>query len=246
MRQTMCMVSAGLLFLAGTALGQGNGSADAKALVEKAIKAAGGADKLAKCKASTWSEKGIYYGQGNGIDYTGKYAVQWPDKFRMEIEGAFTIVINGDKGWLKTGEGTMELPKDQLDEHREGRHARYITTLLPVVQDPGYTLATLKETTVGSKPALGVKVSSKGHRDVSLYFDKESGLLVKSEWRAKDLEGGGKDVQQEAFYSNYKDVEGVKLPMKLLVMRDGRKYVEAEHFDVRCVEKLDDKMFGKP
>ena len=37
---------------------------------------------------------------------------------------------------------------------------------------------------------MGVKVESKGHRDVNLFFDKGSGLLVKAEFIIKDIMGG--------------------------------------------------------
>jgi hypothetical protein len=33
---------------------------------------------------------------------------------------------------------------------------------------------------------VGVRVQSNGHRDIDLYFDKESGLLVKTESRILD------------------------------------------------------------
>jgi hypothetical protein len=53
-------------------------------------------------------------------------------------------------------------------------------------------------------------------------------------------------TKQEVFYSNYGDVDGVKFPMKILITRDGKPYVEAENSDVKAVDKLDEKLFAKP
>src|SRR5262249_50069490 len=76
---------------------------DARAVIDKAIKAMGSEEKLKKFQAVTWREKGIYYGGGGEDPYMGEYAVQWPGQFRMEIQGVFTIVLDNDKGWVSFG-----------------------------------------------------------------------------------------------------------------------------------------------
>src|SRR4051794_12104141 len=162
-------------------VGRSEEKAGPRAIIDKAIQAAGGEAKLAQFKAHTWTEKGTYYGMGDGLPYTGKYAVQWPDRFSMEIEGFFKMVVNGDHGWTKGGDGnTMEMSKEQFAEHKETNLGGYIATLLPL-KDKAFTLTPLPEAKVDDRPAAGVQVSHKGHRDVKLYFDKQTGLLVKSE-----------------------------------------------------------------
>lgn len=216
-----------------------------KDIIEKAIKATGGEDKLAKFKAQTWSAKGKYYGMGEGQDYTAEYAVQFPDKFKFTVQGIFTIVYDGSKGWRKMGEDTAEMTAEQLAEQKEGMHAGYLATLLPL-RDNAYTLTPLGEVKVGDRAAVGIKVSSKGHRDVNFYFDKDTNLLVKSEMTVKSEEQGGKQVTQEELYSDHQDVDGVKIPMKMTINRDGKKFVEGESSNVKLLEKLDDNVFSKP
>src|SRR5262249_32469191 len=221
------------------------GAAEPKAVIDAAIKASGGAEKLAKFNSETWKEKGTYYGMGAGQPYTGTYAVSFPDRFRMEIEGAFVIVLNGDKAWFKAGDNTSEMGKEQLEEQKENLYASWVASLLPL-KDKAFTLAALEEIKVDNRPAVGVKVSRKDHRDGSLYFDKETGLLVKTASHPKDLEAGGKEITQEVFLSDYKEVEGAKVPMKVVVKHDGKQFVEAENVDVKPSPKLDDKTFAKP
>jgi hypothetical protein len=245
MQKTGCLILALSLALAGAGLVRADDRAEAMALIDKAIKASGGEAKLAKLQAQTWTEKGTYYGMGNGLPYTGQYAMQRPDKFSMEIEGFFKMVVNGDKGWVKDDKGVTEMEKEQLAEQKEHLYVGWVASLLPV-KDNGYTLAPLAEIKVDSRPAVGVKVAHEGHRDVKLYFDKETALPVKSEAVAKDLQQGGKEVNEEAFYSNYKDVEGVQIPMKIVIKRDGKLFVEAENSNVKPAAKLDDKVFARP
>jgi hypothetical protein len=235
-----------LIILAATSAGRAwaDDRAEARAVIDRAIRATGGEEKLAKFKAQTWREKGKFYGLGDGLPYTGKSAVQFPDKFRMEIEGVFTIVLNGDKGWVQSQGETKEMTKEQLASQKEGLYGGWVSTLIPL-KDRAFTLSPLAEVRVNNRPAVGVKVSRKGHKDVSLYFDKETGLLVKSEQRVHSAEQD-KEVLQESIYSDYKEVEGVKVPMKGTIKRDGKPYVEAENQDVKPAGKLDESVFAKP
>jgi hypothetical protein len=246
MRKTGCLILAVSVALVAVGLSRADDRSEAMALIDKAIKASGGEAKLAKFNAQSWREKGTYYGMGNGLPYTGVYVIQRPDKFSMEIEGAFKIVLNGDKGWIKSGDGAAtEMTKEQLAEQKEEQYTGWVTSLLPL-KEKGYTLTPLPEIKVDNRPAVGVKVAHEGHRDVKLYFDKETALPAKTEATAKDLEQGGKEVNQEAYYSNYKEVEGAQIPMKVVIKRDGKLFVEAENSDVKPAGKLDDKVFAKP
>jgi hypothetical protein len=238
---TVGLVSAIALVFTGTLRAE-----EPKDIIEKAIKAAGGEEKLAKFKCNTWSAKGTYYGMGNEIPYTAEYAVQWPDKLRADIKEYMVLVLNGDKCWTKmAGQEASEMNAEQMAEQKEVHHSGYVATLLPL-KGKEYTLAALGEVKVGDRPAVGVKVSSKGHRDVSLYFDKETNLLVKGEWTVKAREEMGKEVTQETLWSDYKEIQGAKIPMKMTINREGKKYVEAENSDLKPVENPDENTFAKP
>lgn len=218
---------------------------DARAIIDKAIKAVGGEAKLAKLKAMTWKEKGTYYGMGDGLPYKGIYAVQWPGQFRMEIEGVFTIVLNNDKGWTEAGGTVTEMTKEQVALQMQSQRAGWIASLVPLAEKE-FKLKSLGEAQVGKKTANVVQVSHKDYPDVKLYFSKETGLLVKSEFRTKAPEMQLKEVTQSAYYSDHRDVDGLKMPFKLEVKHDDKIFVEAEMSDVKLPGKLDAKVFAKP
>ncbi len=244
MRKHLARLIAFSILVGSGGVARADDQADCRAIIDKAIKAAGGEEKLSKHNAQTWNEKGTYYGMGAGVPYTGKYAVQWPGQFRMEIEGVFTIVLDGDKGWIMSAGGTMELTKEQLQEQKEEQYHGWVTTLLPL-KDKAFELKPLGESKVGDRPASGVRVSRKDHRDVNLYFDKDNGLLLKRESRVKDQESG-KEVDQVVSYLDYKEVAGMKHPTKIVMKRDGKQFVEAEVIDFKPMEKLDTSDFAKP
>jgi len=226
-------------------------AADARKLVEKAVKAHGGQDSLDKLPASATTFKGTFHGMGEGIPITGTVSTQGSDKQRVEMEVdaggmkiPIIIVVAGDKGWTKIAKDVTEMDKDQVAEAKEQAYAAWLTTLAPLA-DKKLTLATIGETKIEGKTTLGVKVSSKGHRDVDLYFDKTSGLLVKSETRVKD-DATGQEVSEESFLAEYKAAQGVQHAMKFTVKRNGKLFLEGESTEVVLSEKLDKSTFEKP
>ena len=218
----------------------------ARAIVEKAIQVIGGEEKLAPFKSQSWKERGVYYGlSSDGFPYMSKLAVEWPDKFRLEIPQFMTIVLNGEHGWSKERGTTNETKGDQLAEQLEEQRCGYVSSLVPL-KGKEYSLSLIEEITIDGRPAAGVKVTQSGHRDVKLYFDKSTGLLVRSAWRVRSQEQGGKEMSQETSYTNYKDVLGAKIPMKIEIKRDGNRFLEAETLDLKAGQKLDPKLFEKP
>jgi hypothetical protein len=242
-----------LAYLAGWVLVLAGGAAradeaDAKAVIDKAIKAHGGAELLAKFPAMTVKTKGKFYGLGDAIEYTAESQFQAPDKQRVEVRSdnfTFLRVVNGDKGWVAANGETREMDKEQLAEARDELHATNVARLAPLT-GKDFKLSSLGEVEVGGRPAVGVRVEHKGFRDVSLFFDKENGLLVKMERRGKDVMGGGGEFTQESIFSDYKKVEGVQVAFKLTAQRDGKRYIESETTEATPAEKLDASAFGKP
>jgi hypothetical protein len=241
----------GFVFALG-APARADDAADARKIVEKAVKAHGGQDKLDKFKGQTIKFKGTFHGMGEGIPMTGEVTSSGMDKQKidMEIEAGgmkipIVIVFDGEKGWAKVAKDVKEMDKEQVAEAKEQAYAGWVTTLAPLKDDKKFKLATIGEVKIDKKPALGVKVTSKGHRDVDLYFDKETGMLVKAETVVKD-DMSGQEVGEESFPSEYKDVQGTKQAMKFTVKRNGKLFMEGEATGVELFEKLDASTFAKP
>jgi hypothetical protein len=237
------------LVLAATVPARADDGAAARALVDKAVQAQGGETKLAKFPAAVVKLKGTFHGLGEGVTFTGELATKGADRQKFVIEAEvggqkfrLVYVLNGDKAWVKFDEDTEELDEDDLAEAKEEAYSEWVATLLPL-KDKAFTLAALSEVNLAKRPALAVKVSSKGHRDVNLYFDKETGLLVKTETRVKD---DGQEVTEETFLSDYQEVQGTKQAMKFTIKRDGKLYLEGEVTEYQLAEKLDDSVFAKP
>jgi hypothetical protein len=239
--------------LAGGGPGRADDAAEVKAVLDKAIKAQGGADNLRKYQAATMRMKGKIHGVvADALDISGETASQLPDRLRAEI--SITVmgmdfkvvqVLNGNKGWVTLNDKTMEMSKEQLEEARQQMYVSAAAHLV-ALRDKGYKLSPLGEAKVEGKDAVGLRVEHEGRRDVSLFFDKKTGLLLKTETRARDPMMGDKEFTAETFYGDYKEVDGVQVAHKITVKRDGKPFVESENSDVKLAEKLDDSNFEKP
>src|SRR5690242_2060197 len=162
-----------LAVLAPAARGQG----DAKAIIEKAVKAHGGADNLDKFKAARFKSKGVVNVAGMEITVVGTSVFQLPDKSKSQMEMEFmgqkfpvVQVVNGDRVAMTiNGMKNDEISDKQLAEVRTAVYLQTLFQLTPLLKEP-FTLKALGESKFQDKPVVGVQVSSKGHKDVKLYF----------------------------------------------------------------------------
>jgi hypothetical protein len=219
-------------------------------LIDKAIKAHGGADKLTKEQPTRSKGKGTLE-LGGGLSMTQETVLQggkFKETLILDVNGqevVVTTVYDGAKAWIKAAnQDTMELDGKLLEAIKEASYATRVGRLV-FLKDKAVQMSALGEIKIDDKPAVGVKVSSKGHRDVDMFFDKKSGLLVKvvkQVYDAMKME----EVTEERFISEYQEADGVKVPKKVLLHRDGKKFMEMEILEIKHPEKIDDSEFAKP
>jgi hypothetical protein len=227
----------------------GDDTASARAIIQRAVEAHGGVDRLARLKSHVRTMKGEL-NFGGAVPATCEQSCELPGKGRWGYEldkgnqkAQITLVINGDKGWQAGGGGVKEMSKQQLDEVEEELYVVWVTTLA-ALRDEGFALAPLPEIKVADQPAAGVKVSRKARPDIKLYFDKKTGLLVKAERKGTEA---GTEISREYFFSEPKEFDGLKLPSRQAVFDNGnRKVLEWSSISYKLTGKLDDSTFSKP
>src|SRR5438552_6494252 len=138
-----------------------------RALVEKAIKAMGGEEVLARSLAIHYKMRGtISLGGQDTVPVTGDIFVQPNGDFKWEIKStqpAFDIAMAlvGDKAWNSIVGMFSDVDEGTLAELKFGRYHDRVKTLVPLLREKTYTLAPLAEVKIQGKPAVGIKVSSK-------------------------------------------------------------------------------------
>jgi hypothetical protein len=238
----------GLLLLCGSSASAAD--KDISAIIDKAIKAHGGAEKLDPARAVRVKAKGTMDLGGTEVRFTiegTQQAGKTRDVIQLSVGGqevSMIQVFNGSKGWQKLGGETKEAEGDQLDLMKESAYRFKLEGLL-FLRDKSLALSPAGEAKVNGRPAVGIKVVSKGHKDVKLFFDKESGLLIKSEYTGTDPMTM-QNVAAEQIWHDYQDVDGQKVANKAVLYHDGKKFVETEILEVTFPKTLDKKEFEEP
>ncbi|HTR36022.1 MAG TPA: photosynthetic reaction center cytochrome c subunit family protein [Bryobacteraceae bacterium] len=219
----------------------------ASQILDKYIAALGGAEKLAGLKSyiATGTQAGYVQVKGGG---QFEIYAQAPDKRTLRItfkdapdRGNQTRAFDGTVGWVTT-------PRALLGEYKvtgtelDGLH------LDAELAFPGQIKNTLTNPRVGYPDTVNGKevkvVQGRGPRGilVTLYFDKESGLLVREIRFGRSPIGR---VPVQADYGDYRDVDGIKFPFQYkLSWLDGRDSYEIT--DVKVNVPIDAKVFGQP
>jgi hypothetical protein len=219
----------------------------ALALIEPAIKAHGG-EELAKARSVVRTAKGVMTPVGVDVPFTVETAMHAPDQLRQAMDVGVVggnlrvlVVINGQRGWRSSGGAAADLTTGEVDELRERAYVFWLTTLVPL-RDKAFDLATLPETKINDKAAVGVKVMHKGRVDVQLYFDKQTHLLVKTQRLTREA---GLAVTKETLFSDYKQFAGLQMPTRLLELTNGKKIAVLTDTSYKFPAKLEESTFAK-
>ena len=169
---------------------------DTAAILDKAIKALGGEEKLSKIKAATLAGKGTISLMGMDSEITTKTAVQGLDHFRQEFEGDFggnkvkgVTVLAGDKGWRKFGDMGMEMDKDALANQKRAVYLTMIPVTILPLKGKDYKVAAAGEEKVGDKPAVGLKVTPPDGKEFTTLLRQGDRLARESGGQGDRLHG---------------------------------------------------------
>lgn len=244
-------MAVGVVILCGAAFPVGAQDKEARAIIDKAVKAHGGADKLAKFPAAHFKGKGSVEVMGMNVKFTLELHSHYPDKSRTTIEvdvaGMTISVVNvydGKKAW-ESIMGTVKEVTDakKLDNMKKEQYIQGITALQNVTGKE-IELSQLGDLKVKDQDTVGVRVSSKDRPDVSLYFNKKTNLLAKAEYRT--LDDTLNEVNREVYLSDYKEKDGLPTAFRMILHHDGKMFMAFEVSEVKHLEKLDAAMFVKP
>ena len=206
-------------------------------LVDNFVKAAGGAPAIEKVSTRIMKGSSTVNGHSVPIDILAK------DNKRLSImhasSGDSLTAFDGHAGWL----GNPGRPARDMNR-AESEAAQLDADLhLPLhIKTIFHELQPGPPTTIAGRKAYQVVGVREGKPPVRLFFDAESGLLVRL-LRYADTPFG--DNPTEVDYADYRDLGGVKMPYRWTIARPlGRFTIQVE--DAQQNVPVDDAKFQKP
>jgi len=214
--------------------------------IDKAIQAHGGIENLARLRKYVLTQEGMTEIQGQSVPTVREWQFSFPDQVHLSHthvgQPSYVIGVNEKGAWARNVQGVYDLPPDESIVARTELYLYWVLSLRPL-RNEEFVLKPLPETTVMSKSAKGVRVMQKDHIQIELFFDADTNLLVRAFWRPKE---GGRVVEKEIFFSEYKQIEGITLATHWFENRDGEKAMEFTKSDYRFSGKIPDSVFEKP
>jgi len=187
-------------------------------IIARAVQAAGGEANLDRAQAMQAKIQGTFYDPGvkespiEGAKFTGELITQLPTQVKLSVDteaaGMRVIlirVLNGPKSWIRDFERTQEDDPASYADFELSAYVDYVSSLVPLLKDKSFTLSLVGDAQVKEQPAVAIKVAAKGRPDVTLFFDKASGFLIKTEHQRRDP-STNQTVKREEYLSDYQEI----------------------------------------
>jgi hypothetical protein len=251
------LVGAVLVAGPGSPAGAGGGK-DVEAILDRAIQALGGKEKLSKAHRATWKSKGKLDRGFGEEEFTSQTTVDGPRRTRVELESKSkgrrlkdVKVFAGNNVWWRNWAEDAESVGDGDGDEWSDAHRQFIAATILPLKGKGFKLEAAGEEKVGGKPAVSVKVTPPNDDAFKIYFDKGSGLPVKLVMKRtrrddKDCLHETITTTHETTYRDYKDFGGVKRATRIEIKRDGKFFMDQHITEFRVLSKVDPKLFARP
>lgn len=206
-----------------------NGLLTPRAIFARYVEALGGEDVIHSYSSTTIN--GRFVLDAFGIEGAATIYSRAPNQVAQIIElGGFGTIqngYNGDIGWsVDPLQGNSLLEGDMLADMVQ--QADYYLPL-NLGYSPG--LSTEELSTNMESDAYKVKLTDERGKDTFLYFDAESGLMVRSDATATTPLG---ELPVTTYFGEYADFDGYMQPTSLTISQAGQEftiYVDSVEFD---------------
>jgi hypothetical protein len=220
-------------------------------LLDKAIKAVGGEERLGKIQVISAKSNAKITIEGNENEMKLAILLNGLEDYRAEFDGDFNgnsfkgvEVVSGGKGWRKFGEMAMEIEPDALKNEKRIIYLAAVHMNPLLLKGKSFKVEPTDGASVEGKPADALKITGPDGKESTLYLDKESGLPVRAV--ARVIGWMGEEYTQESTFGDYKEFDGVKFPTKLTIKRDGEEFVKEQVNEVKFLEKAAEGAFAEP
>jgi zinc protease len=195
--------------------------AEGKRLLQRAAAAVGGADKLAAVKDYTITAE---YQLDPSVPDIGGYKVPQTDRwmfpaiFRQDLSlptGTIIAYSDGKAGWIAARQGWGALAGIQLKQ-LQGDLFRSYFRLLISDQVEGRTVNMVDQDLV--------EITDTNGQLARIEFDPQSGLPARVTYDVP--QAGGAPIFSEDVFSDFREVNGIKIPFKTVINQGGKRFAD--------------------
>ena len=216
---------------------------DARSLIDRAVRAKGGIERLKAIRTVQAVTDTVIDMQGKKVTVPTTIRVRYPGAFRVDSDtpaGRLTQVFDSGTFWVQDARGASVAPPGAAESMR-GNVQRDSIALLLALADGRVKARRGSDVTIEGRALPSLDVDIKPGGPLSLLFDPATGLLLRQRYPAGSPAGG--DVEET--FADYRDVEGLKVAFAVTVRQpQGEVTRVMRQFAVNV--PLDPALFSKP
>lgn len=221
-----------------TVVATAEGAAAARALVDTAVAAMGGREKLLAVK-DLYSKGAIKLNTPQGaMEASSEESVAYPDKYKLVLTlgamGQITQAADAQGAYMAQGPNVRELPPPMAAEMRKA---------IPTAAGLGLLAAVLR----GEAEVLPIDATTvqwkMGEFDVKIFFDPQTKLISKVGYRSLGMMG---PADSELVFGDYQEAGGIRLPAAETINQNGQKFADRTIVERKVNSGLAPEIFKKP
>jgi zinc protease len=222
---------------------QAMSSRDPRLLIDRAVEAKGGLDRLKAIRTVQAVTDTIVEMQGQKVTVPTTIRVRYPGGFRIDSEmpaGKLTQVFDSGTFWVQDARGANIAPAGAAESMR-GNVQRDSIALLLALADGRVRARRIDDVTIDGRtlPALDVDITPGG--PLIMILDPSTWLVLRQRYP-----GAGDAGNVEETFSDYRDVDGVKVAFAVTVRQPQLGEVRRVMRQFAVNVPLDPTLFTKP
>jgi hypothetical protein len=219
---------------------------EVRSLIARVVAAKGGVALLRSIQTVRTESVTTVAVDGIPMDLPTVSAIRYPASYRLETrtpKGPLVQVFNTGTYWFQDERGAHPAPPGIAEQIR-GSVQRDLIPLLLALADGKITAALAGTANAGGRAAPALDVALPDAGPLTLIFDPATALVSKARYSVKAVPGPA--VRVEETYSDYRDVNGLKVAFQMELRRDGAPSVKRTVRTFEVNVPLEDRLFIKP
>jgi zinc protease len=219
---------------------------DLAALIERAIVAKGGLEKLQSIQTVKVESVVTIRTMPNGpVEVPTTTAIRYPGGFRIDATtpmGQLVQAFNAGQYWVQDSRGVREAPAGVAAEILSNVQ-RDVVPMLLALAEGRITATRLDDLNEQGRKLPAIEVKAAGMRPVTVVLDPETALIRRQQYV---MSAGPGSAKMEEIFSDYRAVDGLQVAFKAEVRRNGTPILDRVVRSVQLNPPLAATLFTKP
>jgi zinc protease len=225
---------------------------NAVALLREIVDAKGGLAALKGVRTVIADAETRFQTQQGEVRSTTRTYVVYPSQFRVDAKIAdpagsgrtvdVTQTYNAGSAWIQDPGGVRVAPTEMRDDFRDSVR-RDTFPLLIAASEGQLTVRRLADEGTGADLSRVLELTGPGLSPIRLYVGRD-GLLTRQAYTA--VGGDGRPAPTEERYSDYRAVNGIRVPFQTQLARTGSPVVTRTLTNVTFNARIDPSLFTQP